>query len=125
MPSYKNYLLKSKIIKALSILNIYKLNIAEHYIINGKFPDDPKIVFNGKTNINIENSNRDIKALNYKLQSNVAMLSAILKSPPEDGKDHIYINGKIDSDLITWKCTGNNSSDSIPEEFYPNSCKGS
>lgn len=133
MPSYKSYLVKAKVIKALSLLSRYKLNIAEYYSIQGKFPDKPELVFNGKNSINMHNLDGDIVSLHYEYKNDQVLLSAKLKSAPKLGKEYIYIWGKAEQEFVAWGCgaqrmrgvkevKSKSIANSIPAEYYPRSC---
>lgn len=123
IPSYNDYLTRAKVIKALSVLNGYKLSIIDYFISTNKLPNKSEEIFDGKTNIDLSKISADIFSIKYEFKNSNALISAQLKNPPKEGKDHIYLIGHLENDLIEWHCNDAQKTDSIPNKFYPKSCK--
>jgi type IV pilus assembly protein PilA len=118
IPSYKNYIIKSKITEFFTLADIHKLKLSEK-IINGETSSINNIINNPSELVEqLEYINLDNKKYILKLTANMANLGI---NPIEGNALIIKFIGEENSnnDLISWNCQYNQGF----SNFAPKICK--
>ena len=121
IPSYKNYILKTKVTEGFSLLAPLKFDIAEYYFSHNKFPSSINLSLK-KDVTNALNKNKNFSSFKYVLSNNKAGLGIKLQEPPDKNKPYVYLWASSSGAFLDWFCGANGASDSIDVNFYPKSC---
>lgn len=121
MPGYKNYILKAKVIEAISLVSPIKLEITEKYFLNNSLPKSlSKDCLQSIEQI-IKNS-KNFNNFKYIARNGAFGLAIKLKNPTSSTQSTVYFWAKPRGGFLSWECSANGMSDSIPSDLYPKSC---
>ncbi|GGZ89918.1 hypothetical protein DC083_00355 [Ignatzschineria ureiclastica] len=116
VPIYRNYVQSAKITEGMTLASAMQLDAEVYYTLNGKWPDNNKVL--GLPDAESYRGN-SVDSIQLEGETITVTFNDDI-SGEKDGAVQLILTGNVvDSGLIRWKCEGIN----IKESDLPSSCK--